>query len=44
MTCTATMASVILPGHVHSCSGAHLTGDHKCSDTDCRRWFYPKDV
>lgn len=45
MSCDVTMRSIAWPEHVHSCSGGHTPdGDHKCSNRDCRRWFYPKDV
>lgn len=45
MSCAATMPSIVLPGHTHSCSGGHTPeGDHKCSEPTCRRWFYSKEV
>jgi hypothetical protein len=43
--CDVTTRSVAWPDHVHTCAGNHgADSDHKCSNRECRRWFYPKDV
>jgi hypothetical protein len=37
--CGELMKSKVIPGHIHTCTGDHDSGLHKCSDPDCRRWF-----
>jgi hypothetical protein len=39
MMCGELMKSKVIPGHIHTCTGDHDSGLHKCGDPDCRRWF-----
>lgn len=43
MTCGATMRSEQVKGHTHYCTGTHDSGDHKCADPACRRWFFQEE-
>lgn len=40
MSCTATMESMAVAGHTHTCTGNHdpMDGSHWCSE--CRRWWW----
>jgi hypothetical protein len=40
--CGETMQSMQDPDHIHTCGGEHDSDDHKCTDPDCRRYFWKK--